>query len=144
MTSPSQAARRLAFEYRAEARNQRAKAAEMGDYYYEFSRKFPGHFGRDLREIFDNLDVRLTAAKARDLYERMREAYPQMVRDGWGSLEPNWQWEDMDAVRTHLFHMEDAIGAVRILAEHLEAAIDLDKAYDSMMEVADFYVEIGQ
>ncbi|MDJ0641581.1 MAG: hypothetical protein QNJ15_02080 [Erythrobacter sp.] len=145
MTSPSQAARNLAFDYRAEARNQRAKAAEMAaDHLYEFSRKFPGNYGQELRDILDNLDDPASAAKARDLSQRMRAAFPQMTRDAWRALGTDWDWEEMDALRMDLFRLEAHIGSLRRLANHLEAAVDLDKGYDAMMDMADYYVELGQ
>lgn len=144
MTTISGGFRNIGFRHRADAYKERAEADKLGADLYEFSRKFPGDYGQELRDIFNHLDDPAMASKARKLSDNLREAFAQMASDAWTALGPNPDEAAIAEFGQHLAELEERIDMVRALATHLEAAAALDKASDIMMETADQFLELGQ
>lgn len=144
MTTLSREFRDLGFKHRTDAYKERAEAAKLGIDLYEFSRKFPGNYGQETRDILSHLDDAAMATKARTLYDNMREAFAQMAEDRWLSLSGNASPEEEEDLRQELLEFEDHVGMLGELAKHLEAAAELDKNSDALMEMADRFLELGE
>ncbi len=144
MTTLSRKFRDLGFKHRTDAYKERAEAAKLGIDLYEFSRKFPGNFGQEVRDILRHLDDAAMAQKARTLYDNMREAFVALAENRWLSLRGDALPYEEEEVRQELMEFEDHIGMLGELAKHLEAAAELDTNSDALMEMADRFLELGE